>query len=60
MTKASAAKQEREWQAEDDHRTLTRAQEIQADGKRMAGVRRHHRKAMRALTSAGRMMKGGR
>jgi hypothetical protein len=51
---------DREYQAEDDHRTLTRAQEIAEDGKRMSGVRRHHRKMTRSLAKVGTMMKGSR
>ena len=37
-TKATPMKAEARWQAEDDMRTLTRAQEIQADKSRMARV----------------------
>ena len=48
------------YQAEDDHRTLTRAQEIAADTGRMSGVRRHHTKMTRSLAKVGSMMKGGR
>jgi len=42
-------KREREYQEEDDHRTITRAEELRGDSKRMIGVRRHQRKAERAL-----------
>ncbi len=59
-TKAQQAKMEHDYQAEDDHRTLTRAQEIADDHKRMAGVRKHHEKMTRSLAKVGHMMKGGR
>ena len=48
------------YQAEDDHRTMTRSAEIQQDPKRMAGVKRHHRKQQRALGSVGRLIGGKR
>jgi hypothetical protein len=44
---------DKDYQAEDDHRTITRAQEICDDKKRMAGVRRHHQKMTRSLTKVG-------
>lgn len=60
-SKSTMNKQEREWRAEDDYRTITRAAEINADSSRMQGVRQQHRKAQRALTKAGRAIgKGGR
>lgn len=49
-----------DYQAEDDHRTLTRATEIQGDPSRMRGVRKHHKKASRGLASVGKLMGGGR
>lgn len=48
------SKSEHDYQCEDDHRTLTRAEEIRSDAKRMAGVRRHHRKTSRALKRVSR------
>jgi hypothetical protein len=42
-------KREQESRDEDDHRQLTRAEEIREDKSRMAGVLRHHRKQMRAV-----------
>jgi len=51
---------DKDYQAEDDHRTLTRAQEITGDRSRMSNVRRHHRKMTRALAKTGTMLKGGR
>jgi len=56
-TLASAPMVDRDYQAEDDHRTLTRADEIQTDARRMAGVRRHHRKTVRALSRVGRTLR---
>lgn len=46
-----------DYQAEDDHRTLTRAAEIAGDGKRMSGVKRHHTKLSRGLAKVGSMIK---
>lgn len=52
------SKSEDEYRAEDDHRTLTRAAEIQGDVKRMAGVRAHHVKQQSALKRMDRLMSG--
>jgi hypothetical protein len=49
-----------DWMAGDDHRTLTRAVEIKADPKRMAAVRRHHRKQARTLSQVGKVLGGKR
>jgi len=54
------SKAEREYQAEDDHRTLTRAAEVQGNSTRMAGVKQHHRKQQKALATVGRTLKGKR
>lgn len=54
-TKPSAADP---WQAEDDHRTLSRAAEVQADPQRMKGVAKHHRKVKKQLSSVGRVIGG--
>jgi len=51
---------DKDYQAEDDHRTLSRAQEIAEDKGRMSGVRKHHTKMTRSLAKVGSMMKGGR
>ena len=51
---ADAKKREAEYRAEEDHRTITRAEEIRADKARMAGVQRHHRKQTSALQRVGR------
>ena len=49
-----------DYQAEDDHRTLTRAAEVQGDAKRMAGVKKHHAKMTKALSTVGRSLRGKR
>lgn len=49
-----------DFQGEDDHRTLQRAEEIKADSHRMVGVRKHHRKTMRAMSNLGKAMGGKR
>jgi hypothetical protein len=45
----SSPKSDRDFQAEDDHRTMMRAAEITGDRKRMAGVRRHNGKEQKRL-----------
>jgi len=57
---SSAAEKKRhaEYQAEDDHRTLTRAEEVRADKTRMAGVLRHHRKQTSALRKTSKALFG--
>lgn len=59
-TSASAPMMDRDYQGEEDHRTLTRAQEIAGDKGRMSNVRRHHTKMTRSLTKVGTLMKGSR
>src|SRR5438105_1870126 len=44
------------WQAADDHRTLTRAVEIQQDPVRLACVRQHHRKLQRRMATVGKVI----
>jgi hypothetical protein len=52
---------DREYQAEDDHRTMMRAAEIGTDRGRMGGVKRHQRKQVKAMSLMQRtMLKGGR
>jgi hypothetical protein len=51
-------KTDRDYQAEDDHRTLARACEIRSDKSRMTAVRQHHDKAKRSLSTVGRMVRG--
>ena len=48
------------YQAEDDHRTLSRAAEVRNDPKRMAGVAKHHAKVKKSLASVGRSLRGKR
>lgn len=47
-------KRRQESEDEDDHRQLSRAEEIRSDPKRMAGVLRHHRKQARMVARMGR------
>ena len=60
MRSPSVSSRELDYQAEDDHRTLSRAQEITEDRKRMSRVRRHHRKMTKSLAKVGSLMKGKR
>jgi hypothetical protein len=50
------SKSEQDYQAEDDHRTLSRASEIFADPGRMKRVRRHQVKSVQALKRMGRVI----
>lgn len=59
MNSAEAKKREMEYRAEDDHRTMSRAAEIEGDKERMAGVRAHHRKVSSAHARIGKRI-GGR
>ncbi len=56
----SAPDADKDWRAEDDHRTLTRAAEVRADPSRMAGVSKHHQKMQKNLASVGRSLGGKR
>ena len=52
---------DRDYQGEDDHRTLTRAAEIVGDKARMSGAKRHHRKAGKQMSLVQKtMLSGGR
>ena len=51
-------RREADYQAEDDYRTLCRACEVRSDKKRMDGVRQHHEKSKRSLSSVGRLVRG--
>lgn len=46
-----------DYMCEEDHRTLSRAEEIRSDPKRMAGVRRHHRKTEKAMRRMSRVVR---
>lgn len=48
------------YQAEDDHRTLQRAEEVKGDRKRMAGAKAHHKRTMRDMTKLGKSLGGKR
>jgi len=43
----ASIQKERDYQAEDDHRVLTRADEVRQDPKRLAGARKHARNLVR-------------
>ena len=58
VSTAEAKKREADYRAEDDHRTLTRAEEVRADKTRMAGVIRHHRKQTSALRKTSKALFG--
>jgi len=47
---------DRDYQREDDHRTLTRAAEIIGDSSRMNGAKSHHRKQKKAMSLVQRTM----
>lgn len=49
---------DRDYQAEDDHRTMSRAADIQNDPTRMAGVRKHHKKHMKKMALVQRQLTG--
>jgi len=49
---------DRDYQGEDDHRTLTRAAEIVGDKDRMKGAKRHHRKAGKQMSLVQKTMLG--
>lgn len=50
------SKSEDDYRAEDDHRTLMRAEEIRQDPGRIKGVARHQRKMTSALANVGRTL----
>lgn len=51
---------DKDYQREDDHRTLTRAAEIIGDKGRMKGAKQHHRKQSKAMSLVQRTMLQGR
>jgi hypothetical protein len=56
--KISAPAMDRDYMAEDDHRTMLRAAEIHGDKSRMSGVQRHQRKQIKALARMDSLMQG--
>lgn len=48
---------EREYRAEDDHRTLRRAAEVRSDPNRMRDVSSYHRKTLREIGEVGRELR---
>lgn len=59
MARTSTPEPVDDYRAESDHGTLARAEEIRGDGKRMAGVKRHHKKVSKQLGKMGRALGGG-
>lgn len=57
VSKAMQNKREAEYRAEDDHRTLQRAAEVQRDPTRMKGAAAHHRKKLEEMQTVGRQLK---
>ncbi len=53
---ASPTKSQDDYQGEDDHRTLMRAEEVKADPRRMRGVVKHQKKSLRMLTRIGKAL----
>jgi hypothetical protein len=43
---------DKDYRAEDDHRTMTRAGEIKADRERLKGVKDHHKKMQKHMEKA--------
>ena len=62
LGKASStmSKADRDYHDEDDHRTMSRAAEIEHDTARMRGVQRNHRKMTKSLGLVGRKLSGKR
>jgi len=55
MPVGPSKKKEDDYRAEEDLRTLTRAEEVRGDGTRMAACARMHRKQARTMTRTGRL-----
>ncbi len=64
MMSKDSKEREKQYRAEDDHRALQRAAEIEGDGERMKYAADHHRKQTAALARVGkrftRSSSGGR
>lgn len=58
MNSVEAKKRDEEYRAEEDLRTITRAEEVRSDQKRMAGVSRIQRKQLTALQRVGKAING--
>ncbi len=59
MMSKDSKEREKQYRAEDDHRTLTRVAEIEGDPERMKYVREHHKKQTSQLARVGKRF-GGR
>jgi len=53
---ATSPKMDEDYRAEDDHRTMERAEEIRSDRGRMRGVAKHHVKKMREMACVGQRL----
>lgn len=59
MPIGKASKSEDDYRAEDDHRTLMRAEEIRGDKGRMSRVLKHHGKKAREIATLGSKLRTG-
>lgn len=57
QTSVAPSSSERDWQAEDDFRTLERADELRSDRRRLGGAMKHGKRRLKAMT---RIMSGRR
>ncbi len=57
LSAPSPSRHERQWQAEDDFRTLQRAAEVQSDHRRLSSARKHGEKQ---LSQMKRVLSGSR
>lgn len=58
MCMPSSPSSSKDYQAEDDHRTLSRAEEIRADPTRLKGVKKHHKAMTKRFAVVGRSLSG--
>jgi hypothetical protein len=49
-----------DWRSESDHRTMLDAAQIQSDPDRMSGVKKHHKKQMKAYGVLAKSMSMGK
>jgi hypothetical protein len=57
QTSVPAPSMDRDYQSEDDHRMLMRAEEVRMDRRRFSGAMRHGKRQLKAMT---RIMSGRR
>ncbi len=58
MMSKDMKEREKQYRAEDDHRTMSRVAEIEGDPERMKYARAHHKKQMTALARVGKRISG--